>query len=77
MNQKQVEKIIGYVSSMVEIHDEDPATVISELNRRDTKADEAILKVYSSIEGEAFCTHCSIDKLRDEQKGEYYCPNCD
>jgi len=76
MNEKDAQKLIDYVSSMADYYDNNPTRVLSELDERDTKVDNALERVYSSLEGQAFCTNCSNLKLRDERQDEYYCPKC-
>lgn len=76
MEQKRAEKIIDYVSSMTDYYDVNPQRIISDLKEPETEKEEAIRKVYSSIEGKAFCDSCNNMKLRDEQNDEYYCPKC-
>jgi len=76
MNEKEAGKLIDYVSSMCELYENDAEKILSELEDRDTKVDDALERVYSSLEGQAFCNECSNMKLRDERQNEYYCPRC-
>jgi Zn finger protein HypA/HybF involved in hydrogenase expression len=76
MREERAEKIIEYVSSMVELYDVNPQRILSELRERDSEVDEALKKVYSSVEGQAFCSECNNMKLRDERQEEFYCPRC-
>lgn len=76
MKEKQAEKIIKYVSEVVPLYEVEPERIISELQDPKDEVEEAIQKVYSATEGQAFCTQCSNMKLKDEKAEEYYCPVC-
>lgn len=75
MRQSDVEKLLKYVSHMVDIDDvNNPLQVSREISKGDTEVDEAMEKIYTSQKGKAFCPVCDNLKLKDELRDEYYCP---
>ena len=75
MRKEQAEKLIEYVSSMVDYdYDVQPNRVYNETENRSDDTSEAIQEIYSSIEGKRFCTECDTMKMYDDIRQEWYCP---
>jgi hypothetical protein len=75
MREEQAEKLIEYVSSMVDYdYNVQPNRIYSETESRSDETSESIKEIYSSIEGKRFCTECETMKMYDTIRGEWYCP---
>jgi len=75
MQENQAEKLIDYVSSMVDYdYEVQPERIYGEVKGRSDETSESIQKIYSKIEEKRFCTECDNMKMYDRIREEYYCP---
>jgi len=75
MREQQAEKLIKYVSSMVDYdYKVQPERIYGDVEGRSDETSESIQKIYSKIEGQRFCTKCDNMKMYDTIRGEWYCP---
>lgn len=75
MERERAEKLVEYVSSMVDYgYDIQPERIYNETKNRSDEINKGIQKIYSQIEGQRFCTKCDTMKMYDEIREEWYCP---
>lgn len=77
MEQRQVEKLIDYISTMTDKYDNNPMRVLSDVKERDTKVDNTIEEIYGRLGGRVVCTECENMKMKNEREDRFYCPRCD